>query len=188
MSVLYGCKLMVVKELDPDTGLPPEADGKVAMFETPQEAGINHQWITGQRQEVRGGDAVVATVEEDDELTGANITFRDAKMPGEALALLAGGTWDEVNKKYSAPRRGEKPAAVQIELYVARYAEGHNDQSQVIGYRKWTFYHAKGRVPDYTAQDRNYLVPQFTIKCTENAKADKPVYEWEDVDELPSAS
>jgi hypothetical protein len=41
-------------------------------------------------------------------------------------------------------------------------------------------------VPNYTAQDRNFITPQFTIRAKENVKADKPVYEWEDTTSLPS--
>lgn len=185
MDILYGCKMMVIKELDPDTGAA-KAGGETAMFETPQQVGVNHQWIEGQRAELRGGDKLVATVEDEPEMTGVELSFTNAELPGEALVLLAGGNF--AAGKYSAPRIGEVVPPVIVELYVARYAEGNNDASNIEGYRKWTFYYAKGRVPNYTAQDRNFLVPQFTIRCKENTKADKPVYEWEDVTELPSAS
>ena len=53
-DILYGCRLMIIKEIDPETGLE-KAAGKTARFETPQQAGITHQWIEGQRAE-SGGD------------------------------------------------------------------------------------------------------------------------------------
>jgi hypothetical protein len=183
MDILYGCKLMIVKEIDPSTGLE-KTSGKTARFETPQQCGINHQWIEGQRTELRGGDRLLSTVEEPASLIGVELSFSNATLPGEALALLAGGTYQ--NKKYSAPRLGEEPSPVIVELYVAKYEEGNNDTSGITGYRKWTFWNATGRVPNYTAQDRNFITPQFTIRAKENVKADKPVYEWEDTTSLPS--
>lgn len=185
MDILYGCRLMVVSELDPATGSPKASGGNVAKFETPQQVGVNHQWIEGQRVELRGGDKLLATIEDQAQLVGVELSFNNAELPGEALALLAGGTYE--TDKYTAPRLGEVTKPVQVELYVARYTEGTNDaESSIIGYRKWTFYHAQGRVPNYTVQDRNFLVPQFTIRCKENVKADKSVYDWEDVDTLPA--
>lgn len=183
-DILYGCRLMIIKEIDPETGLE-KAAGKTARFETPQQAGITHQWIEGQRAELRGGDRLIATIEEQAELSGVELSFTNAELPGEALAMLAGGTY--ATGTYSAPRIGEQPKPVIAELYVARYAEGNNDASAIVGYRKWTFWNVTGRVPNYTPQDRNFLTPQFAIRGKENVKADKPIYEWEDVESLPTA-
>lgn len=182
-DILYGCRLMVISELDPETGLP-KSDGKTAKFKTPQQVGVNHQWIEGQRVELRGGDKLLATVEDQAQLVGVELSFNNAELPGEALALLAGGTFE--TGKYTAPRLGSITDPVMVELYVARYAEGNSDaDSSIVGYRKWNFHHAQGRVPNYTAQDRNFLVPQFTIRGKENVKADLSVYDWEDVASLP---
>lgn len=182
METLYGCRMMVLSEIDPETGLK-KSEGKVEFFDTPQQAGITHQWIEGQRVEQRGGDRLITTVEERDELTGVEISFNEATLHGDALSMLAGGTY--ADGKYSAPRVGERVPAVIAELYVSRYAEGNHDIEGMTGYRKWTFWNVTGRVPNYTAQDRNFMVPQFTLRGKENVKAEKPVYEWEDVEELP---
>lgn len=180
--VLYGCRLMVVSEMDPTTGEKKD-EGKVVVFETPQSANISNQWIDGQRQELRGGDRLVATIEEQDELAGVQVQFTNAEMPGDALALLGGGTYE--GTKYTPPRVGEVVPPVIVELFVARYGQGSQSEGSILGYRKWTFYHAKGRVPDYNAQGRNFMTPQFSINCTENQKADEPIYDFEDVANLP---
>ncbi len=181
-TVLYGCKMMIVKEIDDETGLP-KADGNVVYMETPQQANISLTWIDGQVTELRGGDGLVATVEEDDELTGADITFTDAILSGESLAMLAGGTY--ANGKYSAPRKpNAKP--VWVELYQALYGEGNNHASDITGYRQYTFPNVKGRVPNFNLQDRNFVTPQFTLSAKESEKANLPVFEWDDVAELPA--
>lgn len=183
-NILYGCKLMVLKELDPVTGLVKAVSPKTESFKTPQQASITPQWIEGQRQELRGGDGLLCVIEDDPNLVGVELGMTSAELPGEALAMLGGGTF--AAGKYTAPKIGTVVPSVQVELYVARYAAGSQSDDNLVGYRKWTFYSAKGRVPTYTAQDRNFLVPQFTIRCKENVTADKAVFDFEDVAALPA--
>lgn len=188
-KILYGCELMVLYEIDPETGekyttLKDEEKAKGIPFRTPQQAGINPQFIEGGRQEIRGGDGLVAAIKEPDNLVSIQLQFTNAELPGDALAMLAGGTYtDSPNPKYTAPAVGATVPAVIAELYVARYGEGSQTASSLQGYRVWTFNYVKGRIPSHTAQDRNFLTPQFTIKCSENHLADPalPIYSWKDI-------
>ena len=190
MSILYGCKLMKITQLDEETGLPPELDPVTAIFETPQQANMAAEFSEGQRQELRGGDRLLAVIEDDPNLVGWNLTFVDAQMGGEALTIIAGGEWDEVEEEYLAPMIGEKRKPFKAELYVARYAEGTQDAGDLIGYRKWTLNYVKGRIPDQNAQDRNFLVPQFTLNCKQNNKAGLRIFSFKDVgvEDLPEVS
>lgn len=180
-DILYGCKLMVVYKMNKSTGTK---DGAGIKFETPQQASINPQFSEGGRQELYGGRGLLATIEDDDELLSVQLQFTNAELPGAALERLAGGKF--LSDEYTAPMVGDEIPPVIIELYVARYSEGSQNVSAVQGYRKWTFNNVQGRIPSYTAQERNFLVPQFTVECTENALSDKRVYEWEDVSGLPA--
>lgn len=156
-------------------------------FETPQQANVTPQFSEGQSTELRGGDKLLAVVEDDAKLTGLDITFTDAELPGAALALLAGGSWDNVTNTYEAPKVADAVhAPVKAELYVAKYEESAQDVADVAGYRKWIFPWVKGRVPTWNAQDRNFLVPQYTLRCRENNKAGLPCFRFEDVDSLPA--
>ena len=187
-DMLFGCKLAIVRSIDPTTGLPPGTGGDVAWFETPQQIGMTPQWIEGQSVDLRGGDRLIGTVKEEASLQGVNLSFNEALPDGSALQLLCGGAWDDSTKTYSAPMSKDKHDPVQLEVYTARYAQGvnHSNEADIVGYRKFTFYKASGRVPSFTAQDQNFSTPQMTVGCVENIKANKPSFEWTDVDDLPT--
>ena len=40
-EVIYGCRLLVVTVLDPETGLPPETNPVTAYIDTPQQFGVS---------------------------------------------------------------------------------------------------------------------------------------------------
>lgn len=181
-EVIYGCRLLVVTALDTATGLPGTS---TVSIETPQQFGVTPQFSDGQRQELRGGDKLIAVVEDDDELTGMDLTFTDALLNGPAMEIIGGGEWDDVTEKYTAPAIGAVKTPFEAKLYVAQYAEASQHQSDVEGYVLFTFPYCKGRIPNFTAQDRNFLVPQFTIKARENATANLRVFKWGKASELP---
>lgn len=183
-EVVYGCKLLVATVLDEETGLPPGETPVSETIETPQQFGVSPQFAEGQRQELRGGDKLIAVVEDDPELVGIDLQFNDAMLNGPAMAIFAHGTWE--SDKFTPPRVGDHKVPFKAELYVANYAEAAQNASDVDGYIHFEFHYCKGRVPNFTAQDRNFLVPQFTINCRENATADLPIFTWEEVESLPA--
>lgn len=182
-DVIYGCRLLVLTELDESTGLPPETSPSIVRIETPQQASITPVFAEGQTQELRGGDKLLAVIEDDPELRGLDITFSDALLNGEAMALIAGGTYED--KKYTAPSIGTARSPFQAELYVAQYEQASVNAGDVAGYIKFTFSYVKGRIPTFSAQDRAFMVPQFTLNCRENSTASKSIFEWEAVTTLP---
>lgn len=184
-EVIYGCRLLVVTVLDPETGLPPETNPVTAYIDTPQQFGVSPQFSEGQRQELRGGDRLIAVVEDDPQLIGVDLSFNDATLNGPAIAIIGGGEWDEAEQKYTAPAIGGVRPAFKADLYVAQFASSSQNYDDLLGYIKFTFNYCKGRIPSFTAQDRNFLVPQFTITCRENNVAGLRVFNWSRVDTLP---
>ena len=184
MDVMYGCKLLVISEIDPATGLIKAATPKVARIETPQQMGVAPQFSEGQRQELRGGDKLLAVVEDDPELIGIDLTFVDAELNGEAMALIGGGTYTA--DTYTPPVIGAVKTPFVVAAYVAQYAEGSQNQSDIEGYVEFKFNYAKGRIPGFTAQDRNFLVPQYTISCRQNNKASLGIFTWKKIATLPA--
>lgn len=157
---------------------------KVAIT-TPQQFGVTPQISDGQRQEGRGGDRLLAAIEDDDELLGMDLSFTDALLSGDAMALVTGGRY-KYGDTFIPPKIGSVKPSFQSEVYVARYAEASQHQSDVEGYILFAFYDCKGRIPTFTAQDRNFLVPQFAIKARENKKQGLPLFNWQKIDSLPS--
>ncbi len=183
-DVLYGCRLLRIAPLDADGGVPVAPVW--TSIATPQQAGIQPQVSQGQTQELRGGDKLLAMITEDDEYTGMDLTFQDAELNGAAVAIISGGTWDAVAKKYTPPALGAARAHFVAELYVANYTEGSQHASDVAGYTKFTFPNCSGSLPQFTAQDRNYLVPQFNLKARDNKTDGLRFFDWTQVAALPA--
>lgn len=153
---------------------------------TPQQVGFESQVIEGARQELRGGDRLVATIEEGDSFVGINSTFQDAILNLDAMRIIGGGT--VVGNKYTPPtleEQARKPAFM-AEIYIPQFAEGSQEVNDVVGYAKVTLERCVGKVPSFTAQGQNFLVPSYSIKGRDNAKAGKPSFKIEFVDDLPA--
>src|SRR5690606_3415588 len=185
MSVLYGVRLLRVAPLE-DGKLP--VDPQWVAIETPQQANVTPVVSQGQQQELRGGDKLLAVIQEDDDYIGVDITFTDAKMNGEAMAIISGGTWD--GTEWEPPALGAPRAHFAAELYVAEYAEGSQHQSDHVGFIVFTFPNVSGSLPSFTAQDRQFLVPQFTLRCRDNTHETpkKRFMSWKKVTALPAGS
>lgn len=194
----YGVKLLVLTELEQDGS--EKADGRVVRITTPQQVSYDPQVIEGSRQELRGGDSLKATVEDEDVLVGMNATFQDAVLDFEAMALLAGGTLVKTGEAPNEVITGYTPLTIaeqattprspfKAEVYQAEYGDGAQDASDLVGYIKVTLHYAKSRVPSFSQQDRTFTVPSYTIKGREN-KADSknvlPAFEIERVATLPA--
>lgn len=298
---LYGCRLLVLTELNADGTEKAPGTERVVRVEHPQQVGFEPQITEGQKQELRGGDGLVATVEDQDVFTGMNATLQDAILDLDALALIGGGasapisaiaaalqvgtvaannailfrakaagaagnaisirlvdgaainvavvgnaititadvdadTAAEVieavnahvgasalvvashvtgstgagivvavdparnlsggvdatagNESYAAPTIADQQTPrlpFRAEIYCTEYAEGSQDAADVTGYAKVTLWYCRGRVPSFTQQDRNFLVPSYQIKSKENKGQNKPAFSIEKVAALPAA-
>lgn len=169
MSVLYGLRLARLAPLGANGKLPATPEWEV--IESPQQAQIQPQVITGQQQEIRGGDKLLATVQEDDQYVGIDLTFQDAVLSGEVMALIAGGTFED--GEYEPPAIGAPRTGFAMELYVAQYEEGSNHESDLIGYAVFEFPNCKGTLASFTAQGQNFLVPSYTIRARDNKAEEK---------------
>lgn len=183
MAVLYGTRLLRVATLDPDGGVP-DAPSWVAI-ETPQQANVTPVVSQGQQQELRGGDRLLAVIQEDDEYIGMDIQFTDAELNGDAMAIISGGTF--VGEEYTPPALGAVRPHFIAELYVALYAEGSQHQSDVEGWIQFTFPNVSGSLPTFNTQDRTFLVPQFTLRCRDNLTDSLRFFTWKKVAQLPDA-
>lgn len=187
----YGVKLLVLTELNADGS--EKVGGKVVRITTPQQVSYDPQIIEGSRQELRGGDGVVATVEDDDILVGMNATFQDAILDFEAMAMIGGGTLVGTAPDYTgyipptiAEQKANPRPPFKAEIYTAEYAEGAQDASDIVGYIKVTLWNAKGRIPTFAQQDRTFVVPSYTIKGRENKAQMKPAFTIDKVANLPA--
>lgn len=182
MSVLYGIRLLRVVPLEPDGKIPSTPDW--VSVETPQQAGVTPVVMQGQQQELRGGDKLLAVIQEDDEYIGVDIQFTDAVLTGEVMEVIAGGTYE--NDEWVPPPLGSRRPHFAAELYVAEYAEGSQHQSDIVGYFAFSFPNVSGSLPSFTPQDRTFLVPQFTLRCRDNSAEGKRFMSFKKVPTLPA--
>ncbi len=193
---LYGVRLLVLTELDPD-GAEKTTGAKSVRVDTPQQVSFDPQITEGAKHEHRGGVRLIATIEELDKLTGMNANFQDALLNYEAMELIGGGkavtTGVEPDIQvtgYEPPTLAEQAVArspFKAEVYIAKYSEGSQAESAIVGYTKVTLWNCLGNIPTFTAQDQNFLVPSYTIKSRDNLSQSKPSFTLDDLTELPAA-
>lgn len=199
---LYGCRLLEVTPLDPEDDFAPEP-GEDFLLEVPQEAGVEPDILEGARNELRGGDRLVAIIEEEDYMVGLNITFSNADLDPEAIKIIAGGGdlivegegEDETVVGYESPvfddqHDGRKP--FEAKLYVARFAEGFSEREEIQGYVEFHFPYCKGQIPSISAAGQTFMVPSFTIEAREHKHATPPLgafsFKEVDIGDLPAAT
>jgi len=189
---LYGCRLLEITPLDPDSDFAPEVDAE-HLLEVPQEAGVEPDIMEGARDELRGGDRLVAIIEDEDYMVGLDITFNNAALDAEAIQILAGGgelitegeTDDVVG--YESPTiedQHDGRAPFQAKLYVAQYAEGFSEREEIQGYIEFTFPYCKGQIPSVSAAGQTFMVPSFTIEAREHKHSDptQGAFKFEEVE------
>ena len=164
--VVYGCRKLRVAALDADGGVP--VTPTYVDCTVPQQCSFTPQVISGQQAELRGGDELVAQITEFDDIVGMDFTFTDAKLNGQLLYALIGGSWVTASSTYTAPIAGVDSPQFLTKLYVAKFSDGSQHESDSTGYVLFTFPNCTAVMPTFTAQDRSFLTPQFTIKARQN--------------------
>lgn len=190
----YGVKLLVLTELD--MGGAEKVGGKVVKVDTPQEVSFDPQIIEGSKQELRGGDRLLATVKEQDLLAGINAAFKDAVLNYEAMEIIGGGKAlttgvepDITVTGYEPPTLAEQQTArtpFKAEVYVSEYARGTQNEGDIAGYTKVTLWKCTGRVPSFAAADKGFMVPSYTIKSEDNDAQEKPCFTMDHAEALPA--
>jgi len=177
---LYGCRLLEVDELDPDADFAPLGDP--TLLEVPQEAGVEPDIIEGARDELRGGDRLVAVIEEEDYLAGLNITFNNAELDPTTIQIIAGGG-DLIEDEEEVPNvigyesptfddQHDGRVPFQAKLYVAQYTEGFSEREELTGFIEFTFPYCKGQIPSVSPAGQTFMVPSFTIEAREHKHSD----------------
>jgi len=152
---------------------------------TPQMLSMAPVIEEGQAGVLRGGDDLICRVQENDELVGVDLTFRDAQLNGPGVAIIDGGTWSVGDQKYTPRAIGAAQTPFKLEVWAARYADGSFEGEDLEGYLKFSFYYCKGQIPNnQSLEDRSFVTPSYTIKARENRAASLGAYIWEEVADL----
>ena len=154
---------------------------KYRLTDVASEAEVTAYISEGKEQELRVKNTIKAQNKTQDIVLGYDIRFISATMIPEILALVDGGTWDPINKRYSAPVIGIAVERIPYTTHV--YTEEKDADGSTLGYAKFSYLHCEGKPANYKLQDGEFFVPELTSKSRPKMK-ESPV-EIEFIDTLP---
>ncbi len=165
MAVIYGVKQIRVTPLL-DTGA---ADPSAEAIESTkiQTINITPAYIDGNQADLRGGDAIVATIQEEDIFKGVNLSMNLATVEAELKAAMVGGV--VTDDKWEAPKDStEMPYPYKLEVWATNYTES-DSESTADGYVYHVFAFCKrGRLGGKDMAQQAFSVENYTCEARRN--------------------
>lgn len=153
-----------------------------SLTDVASEAEVTAYISEGQEQELRVKNTIKAQNKTQDIVMGYDIRLVSVTMIPEILALIDGGTWDEINKKYSAPVIGTPVERTKFTMHI--YTEEKDADGSTKSYVKFSYLHCEGLPTNYSLQDGEFFVPELTAKS--RPKMGESPVSFEILDELPA--
>lgn len=188
---LRGIRGALVSVLNSDGSTPTTPEEY--WIDTAQEASVEAQVEEGEASNLRGGDRILASVEEEDTLTGVEISFTDAKFDAKATSIIAGGNLITTGTDpdieivgWEAPMMAEQGNKVpfMIQIFIQNFTSG----GMKDGFLKVTVPFCTGSIPTMEYADQEWASEEFTISGKENSTQALPVTSKEFVDALPAGA
>ena len=184
-SIVYGIRQIRLLNLLA-TGA---ADGSATTYDitSPQSAAKSFVYIDGEEQEHRGGDDIVALINEDDKFIGVNFTLIFATLMNEVDGVICGGTSTPASSKWESPTIDALEAyPFSMIIWVANYVK--SDRSSVQdGFIKYTMPFCKGKRTTDINADKTFGKPAYAIEARNNESNSADIlsaYTYEKVDAI----
>lgn len=148
-----------------DTGC---ADGSAVkqVIDNPQIAAMTFIYEDGETFTLRGGDDIVARIEEDDTFIGVDIALTTAQLMPDVDEIMIGGT--NATDKYTTPVDSSEDAfPFEMILWIQQYTES-NSNSRADEFVKVTLSFCKGRKETWESADKVFGVQAYTVRCRNN--------------------
>lgn len=146
------------------------------------QANIEAYVSEGQQQVLRVRNVIKAQNNTEDIVLGYDITLTAVVMLPEVLALIDGGTWDDTEKKYTAPAVGSPVERTPFTLKV--YTEEKDTNSDTESYACFSFLHCKGRPANFNLQDGQFFTEE--LRSRSRPKSGESPIEITYMDTLPA--
>jgi hypothetical protein len=149
----------------------PKVPTDALWVSTPQEVSIEAVVIEGESAQLRGGDRLLAEVQEDDVVTGVTVSFTNARFSAKLNQLINGGPLimdgaDIVG--YDAPSVAAQGAGQPV-FRLEVYAQNFSSKGQADKFVRLTLPYCKGRSSAImSASDREWSTPTFEFKGMES--------------------
>ena len=181
-SVLFG-----VKQIDMiNTGADGAADASAISYsiDNPQDLSIAAVYENGERHVLRGGDDILAVIEEDDKLIGFDIDFTLAELVPEIDGVICGGVATGEDGKWSSPASSdEDPYPFDMTAWIQKYTES-DSASTTDGYMKFAFPFCKGRRGSQTHANKSFGAPSYTVRARKNESTSEPAITYESAEAI----
>jgi hypothetical protein len=132
------------------------------LIDMASEANIEAYVSEGEEKELRVKNVIKALNKTEDIVMGYDVTLTSVTMQPEVLALVDGGTWDELTKKYTAPPIGSPVTRTPFSLKV--YTEDKDTNGDTKGFVCFSFLHCKGQPVNYNLQDGEFFSEELRAK------------------------
>jgi len=132
----------------------------------PQSVAYSFIYIDGEEQVQRGGDDIVALINEDDKFVGVDFDVVFAALMPEVDETICGGI--ATSSKWESPiTDAEEAYPFSMIIWVANYTESDRGSVQ-DGFIKFTLPFCKGRRSTDTNADKVFGKPAYSIEARNN--------------------
>lgn len=169
-TILYGVRQVRLKNLLATGAADPSATEYD--ITNPQSVGYSFVYIDGEEQVQRGGDDIVALINEDDKFIGVNFDVVFAALMNEIDKTICGGVSTPGSSKWESPiSDSEEAYPFEMTIWVANYTESDRGSVQ-DGFIKFTLPFCKGRRASDTNADKVFGKPAYSIEARNNESGD----------------
>ena len=144
-----------------DTGC---ADGSAVkqIIDNPQIANFTFVYEDGETFTLRGGDSIVARIEEDDTFIGVDMLLSTAQLMPDIDEIMLGGT--NTDDKWSSPVDSSEDAfPFESIIWIAQYTESESASRQ-DEFVKATLSFCKGRKDTWNNEDKGFGVQTYSVR------------------------
>jgi len=165
-KIAYGVRQIRIKGLLATGAEDPSATEYD--IDKPQRVGKAYVYVDGEQAIQRGGDEIVAVINEDDKFMGVDLTLTLAALVPEVDETICGGTATPASGKWESPKSSAEDAyPFELTVWVANYKTSDANSPQ-DGFIKWTFPMCKGRLASDENADKTFGAPSYTIEARRN--------------------
>ena len=162
-TVLFGVRQMRIKAALSTCAADPSSTQYD--IDNPQNVSIVAVYEDGGRYVLRGGDEIIAVIEEDDRIVGFDVSFQVAELMPEIDEAIVGGVATPASDEWESPLDStEYPNPFKMYMWVADYTESISGSTQ-DGFIMFTFPCCKGRRDTETHADLAFGAPSYVAKA-----------------------
>ena len=183
-KIVYGVRQVRIKGLLA-TGAA-DASATEYDIDKPQRLGKAAVYVNGEQSIQRGGDAIVAVINEDDKFMGVDLTLTLAALIPEVDETICGGTATPASGKWESPKSSSEDAyPFEMTVWIANYTSSDANSPQ-DGFIKKTYPMCKGRRASDENADKTFGAPSYTIEARRNDSGSPilPAVTYEKVDAI----